>query len=95
MSKIVLIETVSTFRHMYAVEVPDDGEIEWALDTVTDHASGGEIGLTEFSQNHVGEDIFSYREVSEEEYLKIFDRENNFFSHWDSEKKKEYIYKGE
>jgi len=95
MPKIVLVETVATFRHMYAVEVPDDGEIEWALDTVTDHATGAEIGLTEFAQNHVGEDIFSYREISEEEYLKIFDKENDYLIELSDERKKMYIYKGE
>jgi len=95
MSKIVLVETVSTFRHLYAVEVPDEGEIEWALDTVTEHATGAEIGLTEFAQKHISEDVFSYREVTEEEYLKVFDEENDYLSDWDDEQKKKYIYKGE
>ena len=67
MPKIVLVETVSTFRHMYAVAVKDDEPIEYALDDVTDYDTGFENGLNEFAQNHVGEDIFSYREISEEE----------------------------
>ena len=95
MSKIVLIETVSTFRHMYAVEVPDDGENEWALDTVTDHVTGGEIGLTEFAQKHISEDVFSYREITEQEYLEIFDKENDYLIELSDERKKMYIYKGE
>jgi len=93
MSKIVLVETVATFRHMYVVAVKDDEPIEYALDDVAAYATGFENGLTEFAQNHVGEDIFSYREVSEDEYIKIFDKENDYLKECDSEKKKEYIYK--
>ena len=95
MPKIVLVETVATFRHMYAVAVKDDEPIEYALDDVTAYATGFENELTEFAQNHVGEDIFSYREISEEEYLKIFDKENDYLSDWDDNQKKQYIYKGE
>ena len=34
MSKIVLVETISTFRHVYAVELNDDEPAEYALDDV-------------------------------------------------------------
>lgn len=95
MGKIVLVETVSTFRHMYAVEVPDDGEIEWALDTVVDHATGAETGLSEFAQKHIAEDTFSYRKITEQEYLEIFDRENDYLIELSDERKKMYIYRGE
>jgi hypothetical protein len=95
MPKIVLVETVSTFRHMYAVAVKDDEPIEYALDDVTDYDTGFENGLNEFAQNHVGEDIFSYREITEDEYLKIFDKENDYLKEWTTEQKKQYIYKGE
>ena len=96
MPKIVLIETISTFRHLFAVEVKDDEPIEHALDDITSYITGGEVeGLEDFSQNHVGEDISSYREVSEEEYIKIFDKENDYLKDWTAEQKKQYIYKGE
>jgi hypothetical protein len=93
MSKIVLVETVQTFRHMYAVELKDDEPNEYALDSVVNLATGGTTKLQEFAQNHVGEDIFSYREISEEEYLKIFDRENDYLKQWTPEQKKQFIYK--
>ena len=95
MPKIVLVETVATFRHLFAVEVKDDEPIEHALDDVAAYATGFENGLTEFAQNHVGEDIFSYREISKEEYLKIFDKENEYLIELSDERKKQYIYKGE
>lgn len=97
MPKIVLVETVSTFRHLYAVEVADNDPIEYALDDVTMGVTGeytGEPGcLEEFSQHHVSEDIFSYREITEDEYLKIFDKENDYLKAWDTEQKKKFIYK--
>lgn len=95
MSKIVLVETVSTFRHLYAVEVADNDPIEYALDDVTmADAYTGEPGcLEDFAQNHISEDVFSYREISEDEYLKIFDKECAYLSLWDTEQKKKFIYK--
>jgi hypothetical protein len=97
MPKIVLVETVSTFRHVYAVEVKDEDPIEYALDDVTmvDAYTGKPGCLEEFAQNHVAEDIFSYREITEDEYLKIFDKENDYLKEWTAEQKKKYIYKGE
>ena len=91
MSKIILVETVSTFRHLYAIELQDDEPNEYALDTVTMQ----EKGLDEFAQVHIGEDIFSHREISEEEYLKIFDQENDYLKEWEPEQKKRFIYRGD
>ena len=92
MPKIVLVETVSTFRHMYAVEVKDENPIEYALDDVTWVATGGSIEFEEFAQKHIAEDVFSYREITEDEYLKIFDKENDYLKEWTAEQKKQFIY---
>ena len=93
MSKIVLVETVSTFRHMYAVELKEDEPIEYALDSVVVLATNGTTKLEEFAQKHIAEDVFSYREINEEEYLKIFDQENEYLYEWTPEQKKQFIYK--
>ena len=93
MSKIVLVETVSTFRHIYAVELIDDVPDDYALDSVVNLACGGESKLEEFAQQHVAEDIFSHRVVSEEEYLKMFDEMNPYFIEWSDEQKKKFIFK--
>ena len=93
MGKIVLVETVSTFRHIYAVELIDDVPDDYALDEVVNLACGGESKLEEVGQVHVAEDIFSHRVVSEEEYLKIFDEMNDYLKDWPTEKKKKFIYK--
>jgi hypothetical protein len=93
MPKIILVETVSTFRHMYAIELKDGDPIEYALDDIVCHATGGEIKLEEFAQQHIAEDTFSHREITEEEYLKIFNTENDYLKEWTPEQKKRFIYK--
>ena len=90
MTKIVLVETVSTFRHVYAVSLPDNEPADYALDDVVVYM--GEDKMPEVSQHHISEDIFNYRVVTEDEYLELFDRENDYLKHWPKEKKLEFIY---
>ena len=90
MSKIVLVETVSTFRHVYAVRVDDQDPADYALDDVV--LNMGEDTISEVTQNHISEDIFSYDVITENEYLEFFDRENDYLKHWPKEKKLEFIY---
>lgn len=83
----VLVETVSTFRERYMVEVPigiDDygkDKSEWALDTVTMNDA------KEFSQEHLGEQIVSHRVVTREEALILCDKDNGYTKSWDDEHK--------
>jgi hypothetical protein len=76
----VLVECVSTFRHRYMVEVPKGKEL-WALDTVTLEQA------KEFSQEHLGEQIVSYRVVSKKEALELCDKDNDYCTSWDEETK--------
>ena len=71
----VLVETVDMFRMRYVVECPLDHP-EYALDTVTEGKA------KEFSQNHIGETISSYRVISEEEALALCDVDNIYQSAW-------------
>lgn len=92
MSKIVLVETISTFRHVYAVELKDDEPNEYALDDVImEMHPNGE--LEDFAQQHIGESIFSHRAVTEEEYIQLFDEMNDYLKEWTPEQKKKFIYK--
>ena len=90
MTKIVLVETVSTFRHVYAVRLPDNEPTDYALDDVVVYM--GEDKMPEVSQHHISEDIFNYRVVTEDEYLEQFDRDNDYLKNWPKEKKLEFIY---
>lgn len=83
-SDIVLVETISTFRVRYAARVPK-GKKDWALDSVTMEE------VQEFSQKHLDETIVSHRLLTNEQYLELFDEDNDYLSHIHKEKKFEYI----
>ena len=74
----VLVETISTFRERYMVEVPvgidqyGKDKADWALDTVTLEEA------KEFSQQHLGETIVSHRVVTKEEALAMCDKDNDY-----------------
>jgi len=83
----VLVETISTFRERYMVEVPvgtdqyGKDKADWALDTVTLEEA------KEFSQEHLGETIVSHRVVTKEEALALCDRDNDYARVWNDELK--------
>ena len=81
---IQLVETVSIFRIRYAIET-DSGE------GAADEVVMGDV--IEMSQKHIDENITSVREISKEEYLGLFDEDNEYFSSWSDEKKLEFINK--
>ena len=66
MAKLIMVDCISTYRMRYCVELNDDDLDVWACDTVVmDEAK-------EFSQEHLGEMIVSYRKVGEEEAYSMF-----------------------
>lgn len=77
---LVLVETVSTIRIRYLVEVPKDKK-DWALDTVV----MGEA--KEFSQKYLDELIVSHRVVSESEALQLCDEDNEYVKSWSTDHK--------
>ena len=96
MSKYIMVDTVSMFRMRYCVEVPDDvGEElyfkdgtrtfpctpeEYAKDTVTCEDA------KEFTQDHLDEVIVSTREVTLEEAIAQFRKDEPMFgSAWDDD----------
>lgn len=82
--KMYLVETVSMFRMRYVVEA---NEATHAEDEVV--CNQGE--LEEFSQKHIDECITSTREISEEEYLRVFNEDNGYLASWSDEQKKKFI----
>lgn len=77
---LVLVETVSTFRVRYLVEVPKDNK-DWALDTVVMNEA------KEFSQKYLDELIVSHRVVSELEALQLCDEDNEYAKSWSNDHK--------
>ena len=79
-TKFTLVECVSTFRMRYVVEVPV-GTDDWAADTVVMNEA------KEFSQEHIGEQIVSQRDLTREEVLELCDVDNNYCKAWTEEQK--------
>lgn len=74
----VLVDTISTFRMRYCVEVPV-GKHFVALNKVSANEA------KEFSQLHIGEQVVSHRVLSMEEALQICRQDNDYVSSWDDE----------
>ena len=89
MKKLVMVDCISQHRIRYVVEVEDD--IDHALDEVV--VKEMDAYFEEFSQKHLGETIISHREISKEEYLKIFNEDNEYLQSWAEEQKLRFINK--
>lgn len=77
-NKWVMVECVSMFRMRYMVEVPEG---YFACDIVVNNEA------KEFSQEHLGETIVSFRPMTKEEALALCDKDNNYCSDWTEEQK--------
>lgn len=86
MKKLVLVDVISQFRIRYVLEAK--GDIDHALDEVVCNDD-----LKEFSQKHLGHVILSHREINSDEYIKIFDEDNDYLKTWTSDQKLAYINK--
>ena len=80
--KLFLVDAVSSYRMSYVVRCE---EADHAADTVTMEEA------TEFSQQWLGEQISRISEITEDDYLVLFDKENDYLKDWDIEKKKSLI----
>jgi hypothetical protein len=76
----VLVEAISQYRMRYMVQVPK-GKSEWALDTVVCNEA------KEFSQEHLGETIFSHRVMELDKALELCDNDNSYGKGWDTDTK--------
>jgi len=88
--KLYLVETISMFRQRYVVEAKEESD---ALDEVVVNASSYKDGWQEFSQKHLDEVITSSREISKEEYLKLYNQDNDYVTAWSDDMKFRYINK--
>ena len=90
MKKLVMVDVLSQFRIRYCVEVEDN--IYHALDEIVVNES--DANFVEFSQQHLEPTvILSHREITEDEYLKMFDEDNNYLETWTKEQKLKFINK--
>jgi hypothetical protein len=86
--KLYLVEAVSMFRMRYVIEAREEGH---AADEHTMEI--GNQSFKEFSQEHVGENITSIRELSKKEYFELFDKDNHYLKEWPKQDKMKLINK--
>lgn len=86
--KKYMVETISIHRIRYVVEAK---EATHATDEVVSRL--GDTNFDEFSQYHVDEVISSVREISDDEYLKMFDEDNDYLKNWSDEQKFGFVQK--
>ena len=91
MKKLVMVDCLSQFRIRYCVEVEDD--IDHALDEILMESDS--LQFHEFSQEHLQPSpvFLSHREISKEEYLRMFNEDNNYLRDWTEEQKLRWINK--
>jgi len=80
-----LVETISIFRHRYMIECKN---INHAKDEVIMNAA------EEFSQKHIEENIFSCREITDEEVPILYFNDNPYMiGNWGPEHAFKYVNK--
>lgn len=89
MKKLVLVECISQFRVRFVVEVENDSA--HALDEVFMNEDNPDFH--EFSQKHLGTTIVSNRDISKEEYINLFNEDNDYLKSWGEEQKYSFINK--
>ena len=88
MKKLVMVEVLSQFRNRYVVEVEDD--IDHALDDYI--CNEHNIEYKEFSQKHLEPTvIIDHYEINKEEYLKMFNEDNDYLRSWTDDQKFSFI----
>lgn len=81
-----LVETISQFRNRYII---DSANEEDAVDMVNKESS------IEFSNRFLSEVISSSREITEEEYLTLFDKDNELLQYLDVKEKLKFVNKAD
>ena len=84
MMPLYLVETVSIFRHRYVVEAKEE---EHAADEVVYNMTDSDF--KEFSQHHVDECITSIRQIKDEEFEPLFDKDNDYLKDWTLQSKRD------
>jgi len=93
----VVVTAISSYRVRYVMHRDDlqklnpvdpVNAIEWANDTVNADE------CDEFSQEHMGEYIVDTVEMSEDDMLELFDKDNDYLRGWTKDQKLEWVRKG-
>jgi len=91
MTKFIMVEAISQHRVRYVVELNDDEPNDYAEDQFIYREDDPEFH--EFSQQHLGNIIVSHREISKDDYLLMFDEDNDYLASWSEDQKFKFINK--
>jgi len=80
--KLFLVDAISSFRNSYVIRCKEESH---ATDTVVMEEA------EEFSQEWLGETVSRVREITEDDYLVLFDKDNVYLKDWNVEQKKSLI----
>ena len=86
--KLVVVETINMIRMRYVVECDEE---EHATDEVIMKKDSGDF--IEFSQQYLDEVIVSTRTISREDYIELFNKDNDYLASWGDEEKWRYVNK--
>jgi len=88
--KLYMVETISTFKLRYVVNAltQEDAMIEFVKNL-------GSADFKEFSQRHVGEELFGAYEISGMDFIREFDADNDYCKSWDLAQKMKTINESE
>lgn len=86
MKKLYLVEVASTFRMRYVVEAREEQD---AIDEVV--MNEHDTDFKEFSQTHIGTQVFSSHEISAVDYMEMFDKDNDYLADWPDVKKAQFV----
>ena len=85
---LYMIDCVATHHIRYCVEAEDETQLGEVIKLIDE----GNNELIEFSQEFLGEKVVTYGIIiSKEEYLKMFDEDNEYLKGWSKEKKLGFI----
>mgnify|MGYP003331553931 FL=1 len=83
-----VVETVSMFRMRYVV---DTATPDFARMYVENRLDSGETAPTEFSQKFLDEVTTDVRPITDEEYLTMFNTDNDYLQDWSTEEKMQFV----
>lgn len=83
--KYAIVTAVSSFRIRYAIPIREGENAKQLLDLVTCSE------VEEFSQLHLGEQISDVVEMTENEMLELFDKDNDYLKSWTREEKVSFV----
>ena len=99
----IVVTAISTYRMRYVMHKDDLAVASPGIKTTLTGGVASMIKVAhnavatneyeEFSQEHVGEFIVDTYEVTEDDMLNLFDKENSYLTDWSKERKLEWVRK--